>query len=168
MAYCNAADVDKVFHEPSITRAMDDDASGAEDTGVVDAMIEEASGDLWGHIKKQYASLDPDDVTDVTSLTQVPGVLRRKTARLAAYYVLARQGSLNPQLRDDVLDWAKAVGDGEILLNLGTTRVAKSTTDGVRRQMAPKGELRHFGEATPGDVDATEDNDFFTTGEANE
>lgn len=163
MAYCNAADVDTVFHEPSITRGMDDDASGAEDSGIIDALIDEASGELWGYVKTHYATLDPADVTDVTNTAQVPAVLRRKTARLCAAYVLMRQvGSTPPikQMQDDVLAWAKQIADGVVLLDPGSSRLADSTSRGHRKVFAPQGEIQHYGEADPGEGDAAR-NDFF-------
>jgi phage gp36-like protein len=164
MAYCNAADVDKVFHEPSITRSMDDDASGTEDTGIIDAMLDEASGELWGYVKTHYATLDPADVTDVTNTAQVPAVLRRKTARLAAAYVLMRQIGTTPpikQMQDDVLAWAQKVADGDILLDPAATRLADSTSRGVQKVFAPQGEIQHYGEADPGSPGDAAKNDFF-------
>ena len=166
MAYCNESHIDDVFNSQNIDQAIDDNADGTANSGLVTNLIDDASHEVWSYVKPHYSSLDPEDVTDPTSKTQVPVAVRNATAVLAAEMILTRQGKRVPErlatrieyLRDK---WLPGVAAGLFTVDATTTRTAKSTTDDVRRTMRDQGALSEYGETDPGDGESS-DNDFFT------
>ena len=168
MAYCNESHMDDVFNSLNIDQALDDNADGTANSGLVANLIDDASHEVWSYLKPHYSNLDPEDVTDVTDKTQVPVVVRNATAVLAAEMALTRQGRGHPRLaaRVDHLrtEWLPGVAAGRYTVDAATTRTAKATFADVPRTFRPKGPIRHYGEQDP--ADAGEDNDYYrvTTG----
>lgn len=167
MAYCNESHVDAIFNSLNLDQAADDDANGTANSGLWTIAIDDASHEVWSHLKPHYSTLDPENVTDVTDKTQVPVVVRNATAVLAAAQVLGRQGRGLPLDLKDRVDhlrreggWLEKLAAGAVTVDATTSRTAQSTTDGVRRAMRDQGALSHYGETDPGDGESL-DNDFF-------
>lgn len=166
MAYCNESHVDAIFNGLNLDQAADDDANGTANSGLWTIALDDASHEVWSYLKVHYATLAPENVTDVTDKAQVPVVVRNATAVLAAAQILGRQGRGLPQDLKDRVDhlrreggWLDKLAAGAVTVDATTSRTAQSTTDGVPRTFRPQGPIQHYGDLDPASSD--DDNDFY-------
>jgi len=152
MAYCTEAQIRLVYNTNRVTDAVDDDASGTADTGVIAAVIEDVDATIESYVCRQYASL-------TASYTgTMPKVLQHMAEKLCVARLLARQGQ-HHRWEEDVMTWLKDIAEGDAVIpGFDSGNLPDSTTRLVCKEFSPKA-LDDLGEPYPDQMSTGDEND---------
>lgn len=108
--YCTATQVGYFLNANEVTDLADDNADQTADTGVVAALMQAASEEIWSYIQGRYSATTAMDPGNYTSGSGTYPILESKSAQLTADMARARQGVIEyPGPDNPVIRWCERV-----------------------------------------------------------